>query len=143
MQKTLGENYSDPKEREQFLKDNADTIEDIGYSKPLKTDEVERLKETLTDASIKKMEAEEAKRDVVSGYNSTIKEYGQTIKDAADKLKSKSVYVNEPCYKIVDDDAREVGYYNKEGICVYERAARQDELQPRLFPIGKTGTDNN
>lgn len=77
-------------------------------------------------------------------YNEKIKGYKITIKDAADKLKSKSTYVKEPCYKLVDQQTRQVGYYNKEGMLVYQRAARHDELQPRLFklPQQKTGTDD-
>lgn len=144
MEKFLGQEYQNLQEREQFLKDNATTVESIGYSKPLKPDEIEKLKETLADATIKKEEAEQAKKDETQRWNEEIKGYKTTIRDAADKLKSKSEYVNEPCYKIVDEKAIQVGYYNKEGMLVYQRTARQDELQPRIFPIGcqRTGTDN-
>lgn len=67
-----------------------------------------------------------------------------TIKDVADKLKSKIICVSEPCYKMVDAQTRQVGYYNKEGMLVYQRPARMAELQPRLFELrpGKTGTEN-
>jgi hypothetical protein len=144
MEKFLGLEYENLAEREQFIKDNADSIENIGYSKPIPSDQIEKLKETLADASIKKLEQEEAKKAAVQMYNDEIKGYKLTIKDAADKLKSKSTYVNEPCYRIIDEQTRQVGYYNKEGMLVYQRAARHDELQPRLFDLrpGKTGTEN-
>ena len=144
MEKLLGQEYQDLAEREQFIKDNADSIENMGYSKPIPSDQIEKLKETLADASIKKLEQEEAKKAAVQMYNEEIKGYKLTIKDAADKLKSKSTYVKEPCYKIIDQQTRQVGYYNKEGMLVYQRAARQSELQPRLFAMhqGKTGTEN-
>lgn len=35
MEKFIGQEYTDPQEREQFLKDNADAIEKMGYSKPI------------------------------------------------------------------------------------------------------------
>lgn len=144
MEKFLGLEYENLAEREQFIKDNADSIENIGYSKPIPSEQIEKLKETLADASIKKLEQEEAKKAAVQMYNDEIKGYKLTIKDAADKLKSKSTYVNEPCYRIIDEQTRQVGYYNKEGMLVYQRAARHDELQPRLFDLrpGKTGTEN-
>lgn len=144
MEKFLGQEYQDPNERELYLRDNADAIEQMGYSKPIPSDQIEKLKETLADASIKKLEQEEAKKAAVQMYNEEIKGYKITIKDAADKLKRKSTYVKEPCYKLVDQQTRQVGYYNKEGMLVYQRAARQSELQPRLFAMhpGKTGTEN-
>ena len=104
---------------------------------------IEKLKETLADASIKKLEQEEAKKAAVQMYNEEIKGYKLTIKDAADKLKSKSTYVKEPCYKLIDQQTRQVGYYTKEGTLVYQRAARHDELQPNIFKLApKTGTDD-
>lgn len=144
MEKFLGQEYQDPKERELYLRDNADAIEQMGYSKPIPSDQIEKLKETLADASIKKLEQEEAKKTAVQMYNEEIKGYKNTIKDVADKLKSKTTYVNEDCFKMVDHQTRQVGYYNKEGMLVYQRAARHDELQPNIFklPQQKTGTDD-
>lgn len=144
MEKFLGQEYTDPKKREQYLRDNADAIEEMGYSKPIPSEQIEKLKETLADASIKKLELEEEKKAQVQMINEEIKGYKNTIKDVADKLKSKTTYVNEDCYKMVDPQTRQVGYYNNEGMLVYQRAARQSELQPRLFNFrpGKTGTED-
>jgi hypothetical protein len=116
----------------------------MGYSKPIPSDQVEKLKERLADASIKKLELEEQKKAQTQMFNEEIKGYKNTIKEVADKLKSKSEYVNENCYKMVDEQTRHVGYYNSDGLLVYDRAARQDELQPRLFKMTaqKTGTDD-
>lgn len=135
MEKYLGLEYEDLAEREQFIKDNADSIENMGYTKPIPSDQIEKLKETLADASIKKLEQEEAKKAAVQMYNEEIKGY---------KLKSKSTYVKEPCYKLIDQQTRQVGYYTKEGTLVYQRAARHDELQPNIFKLNpaKTGTDD-
>lgn len=145
MEKFLGLEFEDLKEREQYLRDNADAIEEMSYSKPIPSEQIEKLKEKLADASIKKLEQEEAKKTAVQMYNEEIKGYKNTIKDVADKLKSKATYVSEDCFKMVDTQTRQVGYYNKEGMLVYQRPARQSELQPRLFamPPRQTGTDNN
>ena len=50
----------------------------------------------------------------------------------------------EDCYKLIDQQTRQVGYYTKEGTLVYQRAARHDELQPNIFKLNpaKTGTDD-
>lgn len=121
MEKYLGLEYEDLAEREQYIKDNADSIENMGYSKPIPSDQIEKLKETLADASIKKLEQEEAKKAAVQMYNEEIKGY-----------------------KLIDQQTRQVGYYTKEGTLVYQRAARHDELQPNIFKLNpaKTGTDD-
>ena len=83
-----------------------------------------------------------AKQKKVSdtAYNSELKELIGIINATSDKLKSKSEYVSEPCYKLIDEDEKTAGYYNKEGMLVYERPARQDELQPMLFKRNATRT---
>lgn len=80
MEKFIGQEYTDPQEREQFLRDNADAIEKMGYSKPIPSDQVEKLKETLADASIKKLELEEQKKAQTQMLNEEIKGYKNTIK---------------------------------------------------------------
>ena len=144
MEKFIGQDIDDLKERELFIKDNADEVENKGYSKPLAGSEIDRLKEQLTDACIKKQDLEEEKKTVVKGYQDEINGQKVIIKDCSEKLKSKSKYVMEPCYKLVDEAEKMVGYYNKEGMLVYERPARLEELQPKLFKMnaGKTGTDD-
>lgn len=144
MEKFIGQDIDDLKERELFIKDNADEVENKGYSKPLAGSEIDRLKEQLTDACIKKQDLEEEKKTVVKGYQDEINGQKVIIKDCSEKLKSKSKYVMEPCYKLVDEAEKMVGYYNKEGMLVHERPARLEELQPKLFKMnaGKTGTDD-
>ena len=44
---------------------------------------------------------------------------------------------------MVDEKRREVGYYSAEGILVYTRPARKEELQKTIFQtIRKNGTED-
>lgn len=138
MEKFIGQEIEDLHEREIFIKDNAEGVEKMGYSKPLPSTVIDKLKETLANACIEHHDLQEAKKAVDQDYQARIKEQKTLIADCADKLKSKSEYVNEPCYKLVNEDDKQVGYYNKEGMLVYERPARLEELQPRLFKINAT-----
>lgn len=144
MDKFLGQEYENLQDRERFLKDIAEKVESISYDKPIKPDEIEKLKEDIAEQTAKMIDAEEAKKLIDADYNKQIKECKEAIKKANDKWKRKSEYVTEVCYKVIDEKNGQVGYYNSEGMLAYERRARQDELQPRLFPLGaqKTGTDN-
>lgn len=144
MEKFIGQDIENLQEREQFIKDNAEGIETMGYSKPLKSSVIDKLKEQLANTTIEKEEVEADKKAANQQYNADLKNLRTTIGDIAEKLKSKSEYVNEGCYKLVDEEEKMVGYYNKEGMLVYERQARLEELQPKLFKMnaGKTGTDD-
>ena len=129
-------------ERKEMLEANADAVEHLGYSRPLPSDEIDQLKEQLSSTQIKI----DDKQDELSDYSRTlkneIKELKTTRKGITTKLKSRSEYVEEDCFKMVDDKRREVGYYNKEGILVYSRPARKDELQKTIFEVIRTGTED-
>lgn len=67
----------------------------------------------------------------------------ETRKSLLKGLKNKAEFVTEPCYKFVDPETREVGYYNQEGDLIESRPAYPDELQSNIFQINrKTGTNN-
>ena len=60
-----------------------------------------------------------------------------------DGLKKKAEFVTERCFKFIDQEAREVGYYNENGDLIESRPAYSEELQTTLFQFGrKTGTNN-
>jgi len=61
MEKYLGKEFADLSEREKFLRDNADGMENIGYAKDIPSEAVEKLKEKLAQATIKKMAVEKLK----------------------------------------------------------------------------------
>ena len=44
MEKFIGQDIENLQEREQFIKDNAEGIETMGYSKPLKSSVIDKLK---------------------------------------------------------------------------------------------------
>lgn len=52
MEKQLGHEYPEGKQRESFLKDNCDAVENKGYMKPYTTDQLVEMKENLAEASI-------------------------------------------------------------------------------------------
>ena len=66
--------------------------------------------------------------------------------EVVEVLKNRSEFKDEDCFKFVDQEAGEVGYYNEEGILVYQRTILPTERQKTLFATmparQKTGTDN-
>lgn len=140
MDKFLGHNISDPLERAQFLRDNADGIESLGYTKSIPTQELEDLKEKLVENNIQLRDVRADKKAANKEYNDQIKQLEEENDEVTAKLKSRTDFVTEPCYKFIEGN--DVGYYNSEGILVFQRPARPEERQRTIGSILRTGTDN-
>ena len=148
MDKHLGKDIENLVARESFLKDNCDKVEEKGYMKPYTPEELQQRKEELANASIEIAEIEQEAKEAAAHYKGKLKPLKETRARMVGDIKSKSEYVKELCYKFVDQEARETGYYNKEGDLIESRPATADELQTTLFGVirnqesQKTGTDN-
>lgn len=140
MDKVLGQEYN-RKDRVSFLRDNCDAVEDLGYTKSLPNDEIEALKDRLVENNIQLRDVRADKKAANKEFNDQIKQLEESNDEVTGKLKAKSEFVTEPCFKFVDEDAREVGYYNNEGLLVYSRPARPEELNKNIFRMSRTGTE--
>lgn len=142
MDKVLGQEY-EGKARIDFLRDNCDAVEDLGYTKQLPNEEIEALKDRLVENNIQLRDVRADKKAANKEFNDQIKQLEESNDEVTGKLKAKSEFVTEACYKFVDNEEREVGYYNSEGLLVYSRPARPEELQKTMFQtLRRTGTDN-
>lgn len=116
--------------------------------KPYTPEQLQQRKEELANASIEIAEIEQEAKEAAAHYKGKLKPLKETRARMVGDIKSKSEYVKELCYKFVDQEARETGYYNKEGDLIESRPATADELQTTLFGVirnqeaDKTGTDN-
>ena len=129
-------------ERKEQLDANSDAVEHLGYSRQISSEEVDRLKESLTSTQIKIDEEQDNLKNYVMAVKAEIKELKARRREITDSLKSRTEYVEEDCNKMVDMERKEVGYYNLEGCLVYRRPARKDELQKTIFTdIRNTGTE--
>lgn len=143
MEKTIGKEYKNAREREAFLKDNCDKVEEKGYMKPYSVEELQGHKENLANVSIEIAEIEAEKKAQDAYYKGQLKPLVEQRSQMVSNIKSKSEYVKEVCFKFVDQEAKETGFYNADGDLIECRPATADELQPTIFSMArKTGTDN-
>ena len=143
MERELGQEYKNPIQREAFLKDNCDACEQKGYMKPYTPEELQGHKEKLANVSIEIAEIEAEKKQVEADFKGRLKPLKESRAIMVSNIKSKAEYVNEVCYRFTDQETKETGYYNKEGILVECRPATADELQPNIFSVvRKTGTND-
>ena len=143
MERELGQDIKNPIQREAFLKDNCDACEQKGYMKPYTPEELQGHKEKLANVSIEIAEIEAEKKQVEADFKGRLKPLKESRAIMVSNIKSKAEYVNEVCYRFTDQETKEPGYYNKDGILVECRPATADELQPNIFSmVRKTGTND-
>lgn len=143
MEKQLGQEIKNLAQREAFLKDNCDACEQKGYMRAYTPEELQGHKEKLASVSIEIAEIEAEKKQVDATYKGRLKPLREARLIMVSNIKSKAEYVNEICYRFTDQETRETGFYNKEGILVECRPATADELQSTIFSVvRKTGTED-
>ena len=143
MERELGQDIKNPIQREAFLKDNCDACEQKGYMKPYTPEELQGHKEKLANVSSEIAEIEAEKKQVEADFKGRLKPLKESRAIMVSNIKSKAEYVNEVCYRFTDQETKETGYYNKDGILVECRPATADELQPNIFSmVRKTGTND-
>lgn len=143
MEKTLGKEYPEGKERIKFLKDNCDEVVEKGYSKRFAPDQIASMKDKLSENAININDIEEEKKATNDMFKERLKPLKKEQKEVLTKIKNKSEFVHEQCYKFIDLDERQVLFYNQEGDLIDFRPCSPDELQGTIYQIGrKTGTDN-
>ena len=140
MDEHLGKDITNPAQREAFLKDNCDKVENKGYMKKFTPEQLQQHKEILADLSIVIERIEDEKKEAARAYKDQldplVKQRTETIRN----IRQKAELVNEPCYKFVDRNSRTTGYYNADGDLVEQRPATADEMQLNLFQL-KTATN--
>ena len=142
MDRFLGQNIPE-EQRPQFLSDNCDAMEEIGYTCRFSPDELAQKKEELANVSIELKEIEQEKKDAMADFKERMKPYDEERKRLLGELKNKSKFVNEVCYKFIDHDERMVGFYNKLGELVSSRPIMPQEMKKTTFSINRnTGTES-
>ena len=144
MQREIGKEYGNKMQREAFLKDNCDKVEEKGYMKPYTPEELQGHKENLANLSIEIDEIEERKKAVAKEFKTELDPLVEQRKEMVSNIRQKAEYVKEICFKFIEPETKEVGYYNADGDLIESRPATADELQPTIFSMArKTGTDDN
>jgi len=142
MQRELGKEIQNPQSRIEFLSDNCDSVEQKGYMKRFTPDQLLKMKEELSETAIEINDIETEKKEIVKDYSARLKPLIEERKAILTGLKNKSEHVTERCFKFIDLEAREVGFYSETGELIESRPAYADELQGNIFQkLRSTGTE--
>lgn len=137
MDKQLGVEYPAGQSRESFLKDNCDSVENKGYMKPFTTEKLAEMKENLAETSIQINDIELEKKAALAEFKHRTDPLVEVKKELLSGIKMKAEFVNELCYKFIDTDNKEVGFYNAEGNLIESRPAFADEMQSTIFQMNR------
>ena len=138
MDKFLGIDFPEGKAREDFLEANCDAVEELEYSRRFTGDELASMKDTLSDLCIRINRVENEKKDAMDDFRERLKPLNEEKKDLLEKIEQQSTLVTGECYKFIDHEAREVGYYNKLGELVYSRPIQKQEMQKTIMSVQRT-----
>lgn len=127
--------------RVQFLRDNCDQMESIGYTRDFTPEEMDAMKDNLADISIELNDLQIEKKEIVKEINEKMKPKDQRRKALLHNIRTRSEYVNEDCFKFVDHDENMVGYYNSAGLLVSKRRIKPEERQTKIRML-KSGTND-
>lgn len=141
MDKTLFQEYPE-NVRRQMLEDNCDKIEEVGYMKPFTPDQLLGMKDKLSNVSIEINDIECEKKAQNEIFKAQLKPLVEERSKLLGNIRNKAEHVKGECFKFVDQEAGEVGYYTPEGFLIESRPIRQEERQMTIHSIGRTGTNN-
>lgn len=140
MEKFLGQDLPES-QRWEFLKDNADAVEKIGYMHRFSPEELAQKKELLSEACIKINDIEAEKKEAMDEFKERLKPYSEEKSQLLKDIKNGSEYIdNAECVKILYHEEKMAGFYNKLGELVYSRPIMPQEMQKTIFTLN-TGTN--
>jgi len=128
MQKQILQHES-PGDRLEQLKNSADKIENFSYPRELSNGEIQELQSNLSQDMIFVDKKEQDLKVAKEIFKSATKPVKQTIAKNLGLIRTQVEEVNEEVYLLKDIEEGKMGYYSKDGILVFERNLRPDEMQ--------------
>jgi|ERR1035437_68900 hypothetical protein len=138
MEKQLLKNVN-PVERLATLENSADKVEEFSYTKPFTSDQLVIFKDELSTAMIELNGVEDELQIIKDEFKGKMKPLKKQTKDLLTNIKYKAQSVTEKCFIMIEGN--EVGYYNADGVLVYQRPALPGE-QKTIFSIKREGTND-
>jgi len=141
MEKQLLQNETQS-ERKIVLRDTCLKMEEFTYSKQFTQEELTHKKDELSQQDIKLEKLEQEKKEVVADFAARIKAVKEDRLQTLNQVLTGAEEVTEQVYLLDDQEEKKIGYYNADGLLVYERPLMPDERQLRIVDkVQLTGTN--
>lgn len=107
--------------------------ERVTYMRNLTEAEIDTESKKLAQLCQRRNELEEEKKNVAKDYQTQIDSVKKDIDKSASVLNEGRKEQVEDCYKVINIETREVGFYNEQGELVKKRVAYDADLQLDMF----------
>lgn len=128
MQKQILQHES-PSDRLEQLKNSADKAENFSYPRELSNGEIQELQSNLSQDMIFVDKKEQDLKVAKEIFKAATKPVKQQIAKNLQLIRTQVEEVSEEVYLLKDIEEGKMGYYSKDGILVFERNLRPDEMQ--------------
>jgi hypothetical protein len=128
-------------ERLEMLKSNSDEIIQMDYTEKLTIEELIEAKNKLALRSIEESRLCDEKKEFTDAFKVKLKPIVEEKDRLITEIKHGSRSLFGDCYKIIDYNKNQVGFYNNRGQLVYSRPSNADEKQKTIFSIKREGTN--
>lgn len=122
------------KERASRLESISEGQEEQEYSLFLSQEELAERKDTLSRLVIQESAIADRKKEVLDEFKVELLPITTQKKEVLSEIKSGTVRTKGVVYKVLEEKARQVGYYNARGQLVMQRAMTTDDRQLILKP---------
>jgi gas vesicle protein len=126
-----------PETRKQLLQQNADSIEQTEYSKPLSNEELDIKREQLTENAIRLSEYEDEKKEAMAEFKHKMDPLARENKQLLTEIKTRQAKVHGALYHMANHEDGMMETYDDNGELIASRRLRPDEKRQNLFAIPK------
>lgn len=127
-----------PETRKQLLQQNADSIEQTDYLKPLTTEELDIKREILTDNAIKLSEMEDQKKEIVQEFKLKMDPLAKENKTLLTEIKTRQAKIEGTLYHLANHEEGMMETFDDNGEMIASRRLRPDEKRQNIFSLSKT-----
>jgi hypothetical protein len=124
-------------ERKLLLQQNADSIEETNYLKPLTPEEMDIRREELTENAIKLSEYEDEKKEAMKEFKEKMDPLVTANKLLLSELKTKQAKVAGTLFHMANHDDGMMETYDEQGELIGTRRLRPEEKQTKIFSLPK------
>lgn len=125
-------------ERLEVLTASADKVEMFSYTRPFSPEEIREFKDEYSTQMIELSQEEDEFDKIKEVYKAKVKPMKENSKVLLTNIKMKAEFIKDKCFAMIEGN--EVGYYNGDGVLVYQRPVLPGE-QKTVFSIQRTGTE--
>jgi uncharacterized protein YaaN involved in tellurite resistance len=124
-------------ERKRILEENASSIDDATYQRPLTEDELVIKRESLADNYIKLNQEEDELKAIKDSFKKVMDPLKQANRELLNQIKTKQETVNGILYHLAQHEDGMMETYDQDGFLIGTRRLRPDEKQGNIFSLAK------